>query len=265
MLSNLIDKVVSTKLRHLVGSFIWRYIICRSRLLLYPYLYILTGKIPKGIKFLPNQECSAYGIHSTWDGIWIFMEIFQDEVYEKRGSPQMGDIVIDIGAYVGMFTVKASTLVGETGLVVAIEPAENNLSLLRQNTAGKRNVRIISKAVSSCIGKAKLYISDASPCHSLINSHKKYTEIETITIDALVSQLKLSRVDFIKIDAEGFEYEILKGAESVLSGKKLKLAIAAYHDLPNGKHEMPKLVSYLEARGFNVYTKGGYIYAQKAI
>jgi len=193
------------------------------------------------------------------------MEIFQDEVYEKIGSPKEGDIVLDIGAYVGMFTVKASTLVGESGLVVAIEPAENNLSFLRQNTAGRKNVRIVSKAVSNCVGKAKLYISTASPCHTLIKSHKRYTEVETTTIDALVSQLELPRVDFIKIDAEGFEYEILKGAESVLSSNNLILAIGAYHDLPNGGREMPKIVSHLKARGFNVYTKRGYVYAKKDI
>ncbi len=265
MLSNLIDMVVPTRLRHSVGNFIWHYIICRSRLLLYPYLYILTGKIPKGIKFLPNKECSAYGIIATWEGIWTFMEIFQDEIYEKRGGPKEGDIVLDIGAYVGMFTVKASKLVGETGLVVAIEPSEDNLSLLRQNTIGRENVRIVGKAVSSSTGKAKLYISIASPCHTLINSHKEYTEIETITIDEIVSQFELPRVDFIKIDAEGFEYEILKGADSVLSGKNLKLAIASYHDLPNGEREMPKIVSHLKERGFNVYTKSGYVYAKKSI
>ncbi len=265
MLSDLIDKVVPTRLRHSVGHFIWHYIICRSRLLLYPYLYILTGKIPKGIKFLPNRECSAYGLIATWEGIWTFMEIFQDEIYEKRGGPKEGDIVLDIGAYVGMFTVKSSRQVGEEGLVIAIEPEPKNFSYLTMNCRGLGNVRLVKKAVSNTDGKAKLYLSGGSALPSLTLPNRNYIEVETIALDNLIIQFKLPRVDFIKIDAEGAELEILKGAGNVLSSNNLKLAIAAYHDLPNGEREMSKLVFYLKVRGFNVYTKGGYVYAQRII
>jgi FkbM family methyltransferase len=265
MLSDLIDKVVPTKLRHRVGGFIFYYIIRRSRVLLYPYIFVLTGKMPRGIKFLPNHECEAYGIRSTWDGIWIFMEIFQDEIYEKVGRPRKGDIVLDIGAYMGMFTVKMAKLVGNAGRVVAVEPESKNLSYLRRNIEGLNNVSVVGKAASSCTGKANLYISIASPCHTLISSHSDCTEVETTTVDELVSQMKLPRVDFVKIDAEGSELEILKGSEKVLASDNLKLAIAAYHDLPNGKPEMPEIVDYLKIRGFEIHTERGYVYAKKEV
>ncbi len=264
-LSNLIDKVVPPRLRHLVGIFIFYYIIRRSRFLLYPYLYLLTGKIPKGIKFLPNQQCSAYGILTTWEGIWTFMEIFQDEIYEKMGSPKEGDIVIDVGAYVGMFTVKTSRQVRKKGLVIAIEPEPINFSYLAKNCGGFKNVRLVKKAVSSREGQAKLYVSKGSALHPLTQLGNKYIEVETTTVDRRVAEYKLPRVDFIKIDAEGAELEILKGSTQTLSNNNLKLAIAAYHSLPNGKHEMPMLIAFLETSGFKVCAKNGYVYAEKEL
>jgi len=264
-ISNLIDKIVPTRLRHQVGCFVFSHIVSKSKILLYPYLYILTGRIPKGIKFLPNKECSAYGITATWEGIWTFIEIFQDEIYEKMGSPEEGDIVLDIGAYVGMFAIKASKQVRRKGVVVAIEPETINFNYLTKNCSKYNNIKLVKKVVSSKDEKTKLYISKGSALHSLTPYSDNYIKVESTTIDSLVTHMKLPKVDFIKIDAEGAELEILQGAENTLSNNRLKLAIAAYHDLPNGKKELPELITFLKERGFLVYTKGGYIYAKRDI
>ena len=86
-----------------------------------------------------------------------------------------------------------------------------------------------------------------------------YVEVEVTTLDDLLDE----PVDFIKMDAEGSEVEILKGAERTLSYPHVKLAIAAYHKLANGELELPYIVSFLEARNYEVHTKDGFVYAEK--
>lgn len=73
------------------------------------------------------------------------------------------------------------------------------------------------------------------------------------TLDNILSDLGLSHIDFIKIDAEGAEVEILKGASHVLSSPNIKLAVAAYHLLPDGRAEFPEVKSYLTQRDFKIH------------
>jgi hypothetical protein len=76
------------------------------------------------------------------------LDVFVRKVYERFYRLREGDVVIDVGAHVGMFTVKAAMSVGERGKVVAIEPVEENVRLLRKNVELHEldNVVIIGKA-----------------------------------------------------------------------------------------------------------------------
>jgi len=74
---------------------------------------------------------------------------------------------------VGAFAVKAAKLVGEKGIVIAIEPEPRNLSYLRRNTEPFENIRVIESALSDYSGIRTLYTSNASPCHTLV--YKQWT------------------------------------------------------------------------------------------
>ena len=197
---------------------------------------------------------------------WVFVEIFHYEVYDRLFRLQKGDVVIDVGAHVGMFTIKAARQVGEEGLVIAIEPEPRNLMLLEQNVKGNNlsNVVIVGKAVSESPDRGKLYLGDDSYGHSLAWQTPRFVEVEIDSLDNIVSRLKLERVNFIKIDVEGMELEVLKGAEKILGRAGVKLAIAAYHRLANGEPELPRVVSHLKERGMGVHITedNHYIYAQ---
>jgi len=267
MLIDIIRKFVPEKLRQEVGVFLISQ-ASRSWPVLKTYLWVLHGGTLKGL-MLDGSHCTfdyeGIKIVAPRNSAGIFLEIFQDEVYEKMWSPKEGDVVVDVGAYVGMFTVKASKLVGDSGKVVAIEPNPKTYVQLAGNTAELNNVILARKAIWTEAGKAKPYYSGTPGGDSILKPRSNYFYVETITLDNLVDELGLTKIDFIKIDAEGAELEALMGAEKTLKGN-VKLSIASYHMSSRGEPEQPKVVSFLQERGFAVNTiRGlrGYTYATK--
>ena len=238
--------------------------------LVWLYSNLLYGNISK--KFKPVGENNvAYNykgrnIIAPRNAIPIFIEIFHEEIYDKNFKSD--GVVVDIGAFVGMYTVKASFYAKE---VIAIEPSPETFEMLKKNCKGLANVKLAKVALWSKSGKAKLYMGTANlgttPIwggNSLIlersNYYNKndYIEVNMTTLDKLLDK----PVHFIKIDAEGAELEILKGAERTLANPDVKLAIAAYHKLANGEPELPYLVSFLEARKYKTITNGEFLYAE---
>jgi FkbM family methyltransferase len=143
-----------------------------------------------------------------------------------------GDIVIDCGAHIGGFTRVA--LNAGASLVVAIEPEQANLTAFRRNFAQEikaGRVRMIAKGVWDTTGRLSLHLSTVGDSHSAVipQNAGKEEAIQVTTLDALVESLKLSRVNFIKMDIEGSEQRALKGARKVLERFQPCLAISSYH------------------------------------
>jgi len=240
-------------------------------LLNFPYLAELTELLLRGVEIkgvgrgLYLVKIKGIGeIFSWYDGITSFLEIYRDNVYGYF-KIRKGDVVIDIGANVGMFTVKAAKAVGEKGLVIAVEPHPENITLLYRNIERLKlqNVKVIRKALGSGKRKAKLFLATPGTSSLVEREEKPFLWVEVDTLDNLLSELRIRKVDLIKIDTEGSEVEILKGAQKTLNSKKVKLVIAAYHDLPNGKPELNEIMTLLKSKGFICKTKNSYVYAKK--
>lgn len=271
MLVDIVRKITPRGLRIRVGGWLDSKLV-RSRLLTSAFYYFLYGIVVR-IKPMPDGNCLVASLGTEMiipgDSVPVFIEIFRDCVYEQFSSPEEGDIVIDVGAHVGIFTVKAAKLVGDSGLVVTIEPEPRNLALLQRNIESHSltNVKIVSKAALNEKGTVRLYLQDLSVSHSLSRQSGDYIEVEADSLDNIISKLELDRVDFVKMDVEGAELETLKGAEKVLASPGIKLSIASYHVLPDGQPQLPGIISYLKSRQFRtqIYIKGScpYVYATK--
>ena len=190
----------------------------------------------------------------------IVREIFIDEVYDRFYKPRDNDIVIDVGAHVGLFSLKVCRSVKR---VIAIEPHPFNYKLLLTNLRLNRieNVTPMKLAISNYSGTAKLYLGKESSDHTIKPlskmSHSSSIDVECDTLDNCCKTL--SKVNFIKIDVEGAELDVLKGSERILTDNDLFLAIAAYH-YPK---EIIEIAKFLQARGMKVFSDGAYIYAFK--
>jgi FkbM family methyltransferase len=165
------------------------------------------------------------------------LELSEQElgIYETDSiGARKGDVVLDCGAHLGLYTKKALTLGAK--LVIAIEPSPASVECLRRNLrteiqAGK--VIVFSKGVWDredvlTLGKSPKF----SAGDSLVmqeNRIEEGTRVALTTIDNIVSELKLEKVDFIKMDIEGAEQKALAGAIRVLSKHRPRLAISVYH------------------------------------
>ncbi|MGH9661919.1 MAG: FkbM family methyltransferase, partial [Bryobacteraceae bacterium] len=153
-----------------------------------------------------------------------------------------GDVVLDCGANVGVFTRVA--LDAGARLVVAIEPAPENIECLRRNYGADRRVVIYPKGVWDKDDMLALHVDPHnSAADSLLIRRAGGHEGEKVpltTIDKLVVDLKLDRVDFIKMDIEGAEQRALQGAQATLARFHPRMALSAYHD-PTDPQRIPAL------------------------
>jgi FkbM family methyltransferase len=161
-------------------------------------------------------------------------------------SARIGDIVLDCGANVGV-TVRVWLAAGAKQ-VVAIEPAPENLECLRRNfkdeiAAGR--VLVYPKGVWDRDEIMPMQIDpNNSAADSFLIRREGGTEVRGIpltTIDKLVAELKLERVDFIKMDIEGAEPRALVGARETLAKYHPRMALCTYH-APDHPRKIPELV-----------------------
>ena len=200
------------------------------------FLYSIIKFLRLGNPFLLKLNVSKYGGYKAYCPInkdeFINMTTREDEIIEHF-TPKQGDIVVDIGANIGRYTIISSKRVGAQGKVIAIEAHPGNFELLNRNIKLNKltNVIPLNYAVYSKETKLKLYVPDEESGHTIYHTimertGKKFVEIDAATLDYLLLQLngirggEVVEVNWIKIDVEGAEFEVLKGAVNVLSKNK---------------------------------------------
>lgn len=157
------------------------------------------------------------------------------DIYGRNGEGvRSGDVVLDCGANVGVFT--RYSLKRGAKLVVAIEPAPENIEVLGRNFAQEiaaGRVIVYPKGVWNKDDFMQLHIDPHnSAADSFVIGKEGWGKVEQVpltTIDKLVAELKLERVDFIKMDIEGAEIQALEGAAGTIGRDKPRMAISSYH------------------------------------
>ena len=162
------------------------------------------------------------------------------KVYVDRAERQLlkrilsaGDVVVDAGANIGIYSQFLSRCVGAAGVVHSFEPAPENFRRLQSVTRKLSNVRLCQAAVGERSGQSKLYLSD-----KLNVDHRTYpTKVDSrhaipIEIVALDDYFKRGqRVDLIKMDIQGYELNALRGANRVLQeNRDIKLLFEFWPD-----------------------------------
>lgn len=192
------------------------------------YVQCLISKSPIFSFSLDDGSQFDYPLRSAV-GRTLFSGVFEaEEMAFVRQILKPRDIFFDVGANGGLYTIIAAKQVGENGHVYAFEPGERELKLLRHNIAINRltNVTIVESAVSNIKSEAKFAISVDGAMNSLIETNhplQKIQEWQTVnvtTLDDIIQDLSLRKVDFIKIDVEGAEKQVFEGAKSLLKSQK---------------------------------------------
>jgi FkbM family methyltransferase len=190
------------------------------------------------------------------------MSTHEDDIIEHF-SPKQGDIVVDIGAAFGFYTIISSKRVGAQGKVVAIEAHPSNFEMLNRNIKLNQltNVIPLNYAVYSKETKLKLY-NNYSIMHERIGEPTtKFVEANANTLDYILQQQQVIHVNWIKIDVEGAELEVLKGASNVLSKSKDIALLIEVH----GPDNYIPIIEFLNLYGFKIEFEKTYASGDKHI
>lgn len=210
-------------------------------------------------------KAGGYKIFINRKDFAVSSHLLMDKIYEPtetnlvRSQINKGDIVVDMGANIGYYTLIFAELVGGDGKVFAFEPDPDNFSLLSKNVKENKfdNIVLVNKAVSDINGKTKLYLSeDNKGDHRIYDSgeNRDSVVVDVVYLDDFLSEYK-NKIDFIKMDIQGAEGNALNGMINILkNNKKIKILAEFWPmGLDNFCFNSRNFLETLEDCGFNIY------------
>tara|TARA_B100001248_G_C27273911_1_gene404418 strand:- start:22 stop:759 length:738 start_codon:yes stop_codon:yes gene_type:complete len=179
-------------------------------------------------------EFTDKGAHKGGRGLYIFRDKIEKLLSYGNKFVNEGDVCIDGGANIGIYTLAFLSAVGNKGKVIAIEPmnyAANEIRRLSSINNFKDPI-VIEGALSNEAGSASLDFSDGVGFGSIVRGFggKKTIDVKTYTVDKIVLTEDLQSLDFIKLDIEGAELLALKGAIESIKKFKPKICLECEKD-----------------------------------
>lgn len=171
------------------------------------------------------------------------------------------DVIIDIGANIGYYSIYFSRLTGSNGKVYAFEPTKGFNDILVRNLKENAitNVTPFLQGFSDRKQTLEIKIDDSSATiHQPINEYVRYTEkIDLTTVDSFVAENNIDKIDFIKIDIDGHEPFVLEGAISSIKRFKpiIIMEVSHLHYLKAGVTAWD-FYNKLKEWGFRIYSEG---------
>ena len=174
---------------------------------------------------------------------------------------------VDVGANAGIFTIMAARLAGERGMVHAFEPSPRDRDRMVANIAvnGLTNVTVHGEALGRAQSKAVLAVSGAErPGHNTIggfmyadDATASSVEVEVTTLDEVAATSKLTRLDVMKIDVEGYETAVLQGGRATVERfRPVMLVEAQDESLRQAGTSAPELLDLVRGFGYEVKVFG---------
>ena len=182
----------------------------------------------------------------------LINDIYINDQYNLKKINIKNKIVIDIGANIGSFSLYAAALGAKK--VYAFEPVKATYELLKENIRNNNFGDIIipiNKALGEKEETKQIFFSNAGDVGATMNQQMRKDNVKSINIDIIpldkfIKENKISRVDFIKMDVEGYEEQVLLGAKETIKKWKPILSFSAYH-LPTDKERLPKIVKSIRS------------------
>jgi len=185
-----------------------------------------------------KRRCFHYQHIETIDDI-PGLSTLEKEYLKKLYTPKNGELILDVGAYMGYGTVRLSKEIGTNGHVIAVEADSDALCLLKHNISSNNlsNVTVMPKAIWNQANLVLDLSKSSRQANSLITNIVEplnSSTVETTTVDEIVQMLDSRRVDFISLTVNGAELEAVKGMKETLTNcSHIRLSIAGWYKRDN--------------------------------
>lgn len=220
----------------------------------------LPFRLPFGSRWLLGRDAIDYLLFSTGDwepAEWRFVRRFL----------RPGMVVLDVGAHHGFYTLLASRLVGPEGKVIAFEPSERERKWLSKHLRLNecRNVRVEDAALGAQDGETEFFLVEG--VNSGVQGIKapeglsdpiRRVRVPVMTLDRYVELHSLDQVDLIKLDVEGGERDVLRGARRLLDSAR-PVFLCEVQDIRTAKwgYEAREIISGLSERRYLWFRPAG--------
>ena len=166
---------------------------------------------------------------------------------------------LDLGSNIGYYAVIESNMIGESGKIFAIEPSPVNFPVLKSNLENqkKNNFLAYNIAIGDKNEEMEFIISSKSNWSKIrmnnekINPEDKIIKIPVKTLDSFVKENNITKIDILRMDVEGFEYNIILGANNVLEKYKPKIFVEI-HKMYLGKEKTREIFNDLKNKGYEI-------------
>jgi FkbM family methyltransferase len=181
------------------------------------------GKIFLDIAESPMMLARALGIYEV------------EKTAALRHLLRPGGVFVDVGANKGDFALIAAKLVGASGRVFAFEPEPRNCDWIRRSidANGYSGIELFPIALGDADGAIDLHVSHISGHHSVVSGRGDHTgdviRVPMRTLDAVLADARSPRVDVLKIDVEGADLAVLRGAHRTLSANRELVLLLDVH------------------------------------
>lgn len=168
------------------------------------------------VKVKTRENCLFYCPART-DALLHVLPYYEEKTLKlMRSILKPGDVFIDVGAHIGSYTIPMARIVGSHGLVIAIEPSPLHKVLLKNIYLNNlKNVIVCKKAAYSKTTKLRFHYNPKKTGISHLSNKDLELEVDTSTLDDIIRDVvnyPIKRIKLIKIDVEGAEAEVLRGA-----------------------------------------------------
>lgn len=220
---------------------------------LYPLLYFGILKsdpilhLRNGLKIKVRANSTDV---QAFTNVWILKE-YSSQVQSINES----DVIIDIGAHIGFFTLYVSRFC-KNGSVFCFEPVKENYELLSYNVNLNRikNVKTFHKAVADKSEVVRVYLNSDAAAHSIFAKGSSYEEVESISLKEILDSNKIETCNLLKMDCEGSEYIILNSLPDKYFERIHKI-VMEYHLVIEKPELIQDLIKKLTSLGYEVTVK----------
>ncbi len=218
------------------------------------------------VKYILKRDIAKKKIHGSkmWldlknkgisRALWLegTREELDVEIVKSEIKPDMN--ILEIGANIGYYLLLEGKLLRGRGTIYAFEPDPRNISLLQRNISLNKLEEIVKfypHAVSDINSRSKFYLAGFSNLSSMVQktNSKEYIEVKTVRIDDF-EEIK-GNIDFVRMDIEGYEYEVLNGMMGTLEKSKPGILVELHPAAYGPERDFSKVAEKLFSLGYKI-------------